>query len=302
MKWIFTFVFVALMANDIDRIARINELKEEAREAYNAGDYETALQNYRYLVDSMQVSDDKIMLNMANALYQLKDTTSAINAYQSVTGSTDREISSVAHQQMGILSNRTGNYQEALDHFKQALKRNPANEDARYNYELLKKVLDEQKKKEEEEQQQEKQDQEDKKDEDQEDKEEQQDQQQKDQQKQQDEEGEQQDEQEQQQQEQSEEGEEDQEQQQKDSEQTKDGEEEKESRQEKEGTPEEQEERDQQENEARRQEIAERLKDMKISEEKARMILEAMKNNEIQYIQQNKRKATKRKDSSKPDW
>jgi Ca-activated chloride channel homolog len=41
---------------------------------------------------------------------------------------------------------------------------------------------------------------------------------------------------------------------------------------------------------------------MKISEEKAKMILEAMKNNEIQYIQQNKRKATQKKDSSKPDW
>jgi len=41
---------------------------------------------------------------------------------------------------------------------------------------------------------------------------------------------------------------------------------------------------------------------MNISEEKAKMILEAMKNNEIQYIQQNRRKAKKKKDSSKPDW
>jgi hypothetical protein len=41
---------------------------------------------------------------------------------------------------------------------------------------------------------------------------------------------------------------------------------------------------------------------MNISEEKARMILEAMKNNEIQYIQQQKRKATEQPDSGKPDW
>jgi Ca-activated chloride channel family protein len=41
---------------------------------------------------------------------------------------------------------------------------------------------------------------------------------------------------------------------------------------------------------------------MNISPEKAQMILEALKNNEIQYVQQNKRKATKKKDSSKPDW
>jgi Ca-activated chloride channel homolog len=41
---------------------------------------------------------------------------------------------------------------------------------------------------------------------------------------------------------------------------------------------------------------------MEMSEEKAQMILEAMKNQEIQYLQQNKRKATKPEDRSKPDW
>ena len=44
------------------------------------------------------------------------------------------------------------------------------------------------------------------------------------------------------------------------------------------------------------------MEELKISEEKARMILEAMKNSEVQYIQQNQRKATKRPDSGKPDW
>jgi hypothetical protein len=46
----------------------------------------------------------------------------------------------------------------------------------------------------------------------------------------------------------------------------------------------------------------EKLKEMNISEEKAQMILEAMKNNEIQYLQQQKRKATERPPSDKPDW
>jgi hypothetical protein len=45
-----------------------------------------------------------------------------------------------------------------------------------------------------------------------------------------------------------------------------------------------------------------KLEQMKISEEKARMILEAMKNQEKQYLQQNKRKPTKSKDRTKPDW
>jgi len=41
---------------------------------------------------------------------------------------------------------------------------------------------------------------------------------------------------------------------------------------------------------------------MNISEDMAKMILEAMKNNEVQYIQQQKRKPTKNPDSTKPDW
>jgi len=48
--------------------------------------------------------------------------------------------------------------------------------------------------------------------------------------------------------------------------------------------------------------VSEKLKEMEMSEEKAKMILEAMKNQEIQYLQQNKRKATKPKDKGKPDW
>jgi Ca-activated chloride channel family protein len=39
-----------------------------------------------------------------------------------------------------------------------------------------------------------------------------------------------------------------------------------------------------------------------MSEEKAKMILDALKNQEVQYLQQNKRKATQSRDNSKPDW
>jgi len=47
---------------------------------------------------------------------------------------------------------------------------------------------------------------------------------------------------------------------------------------------------------------SEKLEELNLTEDKARMILEAMKNNEIQYIQQNKRKTKKKPDSNKPDW
>ena len=46
----------------------------------------------------------------------------------------------------------------------------------------------------------------------------------------------------------------------------------------------------------------EKLEEMGISEEKARQLLEAMRQSEIKYLQHQKRKATKRPPSGKPDW
>ncbi len=51
------------------------------------------------------------------------------------------------------------------------------------------------------------------------------------------------------------------------------------------------------------QQTKENLEKIKISPQKAKMILEAMKNQEMQYLQQaKKRPKNKNKDNSKPDW
>jgi hypothetical protein len=70
--------------------------------------------------------------------------------------------------------------------------------------------------------------------------------------------------------------------------------------------PQEQQEQEQKEKQDQKKDLKnldkEKLEQMKISEDKARMLLEAMKAQEKQYLQQNKRKATKSRDRSKPDW
>ena len=47
---------------------------------------------------------------------------------------------------------------------------------------------------------------------------------------------------------------------------------------------------------------SEKLEAMNVTEEKAKQILEALKNKEAQYLQQTRKKATKKKDNGKPDW
>jgi len=276
MKGLVTLIFLMAMLIDPTKIGKINTLKSEAKKAYLAGDFKTAAQKYQYLVDSLQVREDEVLLNLANSYFQLNDTTNAVTQYQGLTQSSKNKLRSKAEQQLGVMANRQGKFEEALNHFKQAIKSDQSNEDARYNYELLKKKIEEEKKKQQEQQ---------KKDQNQEQKEEQEnkDQQKKDQQNKQDQKKDNEEQKKDQQQK---------DQEQKDSEQKKKEQEQEQNKDQKED----------QEKKDIPPSVKEKLQQMQMSEQKAKMILEAMKNQEIQYLQQNKRKATKPKDRGKPDW
>ena len=144
---IFLFAIVSILAIDPSRIAKVNRAKSEAREAYMDGDYKKAVSMYTYLTDTLDVREDEVMINLANSYFQVKDTANAISTYQSLTASPKAHIRSKAQQQLGILHHRQGKLEEALANFKEAIKADNSNVDAKYNYEMLKKKLDEEKKK-----------------------------------------------------------------------------------------------------------------------------------------------------------
>lgn len=269
---IILFVFLALFTNDPKEIARINALKKEAEKAYLAGDYELALAKYAVLSDSIGVDEDEIKLNLAHSHYQLGDTTGAKLNYNQLVQSGKKSLKSIAYQQLGIMSKDNGKLEEALQQMKSAIKSDPSNQAARYDYEVVKKLLKEQ---------QEQQQQQDDQKEDQENK---------------DGEGE----------DENEQKKEDQEKGDKENEEQKEGESDEKSEEEKEQEKQEGEQKEGEEEEqkekSKEEMTKEKLAEMNISEEKARMLLEAMRQNEIKYLQQQKRKATERPPSGKPDW
>ncbi|MCO6357412.1 hypothetical protein BXY85_2948 [Roseivirga pacifica] len=319
MKYLLSIVllFAGINTDPVTKIAKSNKYKRLAENAYEEGHYHTAVENYKLLLDSLQVPDDKARLNLANAAYLLSydgdnmgllsDITSgkkkvqdsaslnaisselefftlADNSYKKVTESANKSIASMAHNQLGIIAYKRGEQspdekesfmQSALSNFKNALIKNPGNEQARYNYELLKKLK----------QQQDQQEQQDQKQDQKQDEQQQQDQEQKDKDQKQDQKNEQQQDEQQEQEQQEQQQEQDQKDQKDKNEQQQDPEQEE---QPKEDDP--------------MQKLMDKLKEMNIPLEKAQMILEAMKNNEIQYVQQKKRKASKPKESDKPDW
>jgi tetratricopeptide (TPR) repeat protein len=149
MKLAIAYTLLVALSIDPAKIGKINSAKSEAKKAYNSGEYEKAIERYTYLTDSLGVTEDEVTLNLANSYFQINDTTNAISSYQSIAGSVKPRVRSNAQHQLGVLNHRQGKFEEALENFKQAIKADANNVDARYNYEMLKKKLDEQKKKDE---------------------------------------------------------------------------------------------------------------------------------------------------------
>jgi Ca-activated chloride channel family protein len=314
MKSIIAVLIFLTMLIDPTRIGKINAAKADAKKTFNEGKYQEAIKKYRYLIESLHVDEDEVKLNLAHAYYLAKDTANAKPIYQSLTQSLKNEIRSKALQQLGVMNNSLNKSEEALAQFKQAIKTDPSNEDARYNYEMLKKKLNEKKKQEQQNQPQNK-DKKDKKDQnkDQQNKDEQnkqdqkdkqdKEQQNKDQQNQKDKQKEQEEkerkEQEQKEQQKKEEEQKAKEQKEKEDKEKKD--------KEKKDKGQEQDANDQKKEDQKKKDeipsdVRKKLQELNLSPEKAQMILDAMKNQEQQYLQQNKRKATKPKDKGKPDW
>jgi tetratricopeptide (TPR) repeat protein len=151
VRIVFIFILLHMMLGDINKIARVNKLKKAAASAYANGDYATAISTFKTLTDSMGINDDAVLINLANAFYLTQDTSRAIQYYARVLGSDQANLRSSAYQQIGVILQQQNKLKEALNNFKLALKSDPGNEDARYNYELLKKILDEQQQQQEDE-------------------------------------------------------------------------------------------------------------------------------------------------------
>lgn len=154
---------------------RFHTLSREARKAYNSAEYPAALSSLRYLADTLSYQKDAARLDLAHAgfltarydtsnrardlikdgypldtaaLADMKaalETTGAIGNYGKLTETAGSEYyASYAYNQLGVIAyimrdteSETGAMAEAAADFKEALLKDPSNEFARYNYELI---------------------------------------------------------------------------------------------------------------------------------------------------------------------
>jgi Ca-activated chloride channel homolog len=141
MSFIVILNILSSLWGQFDEIRKINLFKAEAEKAYMEKNYSLAINKYSILLYNFHSSNERIRMNLANAYYLNKDTGEAIHHYKKLVISTDAFLRSVSNQQLGVISSMARQDKKALSYFKEALKADPGNEGARFNYELtLKKI------------------------------------------------------------------------------------------------------------------------------------------------------------------
>ncbi|GAB2770819.1 hypothetical protein GCM10027275_11900 [Rhabdobacter roseus] len=117
-----------------------NRAKTQAEIAYAQGNYPAAADLYRRITYGSIFSEAAARLNLAHAYYQLGNQSEAKRHYGLLIRVEDLEVASEANAQLALIAASAPQKDtlEALSRLKTALRQNPDNDRARFNYELLK--------------------------------------------------------------------------------------------------------------------------------------------------------------------
>ncbi|MFA5033873.1 MAG: tetratricopeptide repeat protein [bacterium] len=121
------------------------DLNEHGNKLYNKKDYGGALEKYK----SAQVKDPRLMVidyNMGCARYKVDSLEYAMSLFTKIMASLEsKELKEKACYNIGNTLFKSGNLELAMESYKQALRMNPDDKDAKINLEFAQKMLEQQK-------------------------------------------------------------------------------------------------------------------------------------------------------------
>ncbi len=108
----------------------------KANDAFEQGNYAEAAELYQQAI-SQDPENPHLYFNLARTLYELGQGEAATEAYDRYKSLTELPVEkSYADYNKGRMLTDQENYQEAVDYFREALRNNPNDPDAKFNYEL----------------------------------------------------------------------------------------------------------------------------------------------------------------------
>lgn len=128
---------------------------DPALNAYRLGDYDKAIELYSELL-AKNTDDKNIKFNLGGAFYKKGTLNSAKSGFEDALTLEAPEAKSRAYYNLGNTLFKMNKPGKSLEAFKYAMKFDPEDEDAKFNYEFVKSMLEEDKEKQEGEDEQEK--------------------------------------------------------------------------------------------------------------------------------------------------
>ena len=143
-------VMAALMA--YDREAKVNR---DANKAFDDKDYEQALDGYERVSEEWPKLPEPVY-NAANAHYELEDYEQALEDFWALDTHVidDKDLLSKKQFNQGNVHFQLEEYEDAIEEYKEVLRENPDDVEAKHNLELALRQLEEQQQQEQEQQQQ----------------------------------------------------------------------------------------------------------------------------------------------------
>src|SRR5690554_169371 len=136
------FSILLLLPSSWGLIGERNKAIEQAERYYAETEFEDAVRQHLLLISDYQLNTEEVRFNLALSYQNNGQEADAEKTYAAIIPSSHQTLSSFSANQVGVLQGREEKYQEALASFKTALLKNPQNEYARYNYELLSRWLE----------------------------------------------------------------------------------------------------------------------------------------------------------------
>ncbi len=125
---------------------------KEGLEAYNKGDYEKAL---KLFIDAQLEDPDKpeILYNVGNAYYKTGDFDAAMSHFKEAMKTQDNRLKQKAIYNLGNANYRKEKFEDAVKNYEDALKLDPNDSQAKQNLEFVKKIIEMKKQQQEQKQQ-----------------------------------------------------------------------------------------------------------------------------------------------------
>ena len=135
------FLFAALGASAQDMPER-SEVRRGNRQ-YNKGNYEKSIERYERALEAAPESFEA-RYNLGNALYKAERFDKAEQTMRQAAADTLRtdDERAQAFYNLGNAQFKQQKYKEALESYKQSLRLNPSDQEAKYNYAYTKRLID----------------------------------------------------------------------------------------------------------------------------------------------------------------